>query len=191
MSSDLESHHLLVRNSMESGDQRAWIGSLTGCVTSKECLVLCVVLMEQVSMRCPEFGQSFTSSHRVPWLFPFLSFFFSAPFSYLGGGGAMGKGNGKKMGKGWGIPLSPTQAGPDKPRKSDYIPVLRCWLPHGFQEQCNASFLFGEHTAWWTLVLAGSFCWMPQCGFPTSNSACLLHCELLEGNEALTQSGHT
>ena len=54
-----------------------------------------------------------------------------------------------------------------------------------------ASLLLGGHTAWWTIMLAGCFCRMPPCGFPTFNSTCCLHCELLEENEALTHSRHT
>lgn len=75
-----------------------------------------------------------------------MSFFVLASFSYPESGETMGKGKGKKTGKGWEVPLCPEQAGPDKPRKSDPISsqvLAGSWIPRKMQYRLH----FEEHTA--------------------------------------------
>lgn len=55
------------------------------------------------------------------------------------------------------------------------VPVLRHWLPHGFKELCNTSFLFRELTAWWTTMQVVVFVGCLHVGFLISNPTCLLY----------------
>lgn len=102
-----------------------------------------------------------------------MSSFFSAPLSYPGSGGAMGKESGKKMVRAEAVlypPRSLAQTSLGNPTAS----FLRRRLPHGCQEQGNARLLSGEQTGRRTTMLGGSFCWMPPCGPLSSNATCLL-----------------